>query len=287
MAPLLKSFAKQILKKAPLFGKISGAIYEARGQRPWSFGYSLYKFVFIQGMIGGDLSVFKNASLPPGYGFRLDERVVEYPWFFSRLKDDAKIILDAGSTLNHPEILGAKSLAGRVLQIVTLEPEEYKSNHPGVIYSYQDLRKTFFAADSFDAVVSISTIEHVGMDNAFLYTSGFSGKENASLAYLDAVKEFKRILKRKGSLYLTIPFGRHKNHGWFQVFDDTMIQKLIEVFSPQSVRQTYFRYKNHQWNFASAQDCRDGDYFDIHKEKKYRQDYLAAARCVACLELVK
>ncbi len=287
MASCLRILIKRLFNKVPLLKKVSIAAYKIRGNKPWTFGYPFYKFEFIRKIINGDLSVFHGMSLPPAYGFRLDERVVEYPWFFSRLKNKEKIILDAGSTLNHPEILNSRPLQSRTLHIVTLAPEEFKSDRAGIHYSYQDLRKTSFAPDFFDAVVSISTIEHIGMDNTFLYASNPSQKENALSAYGDAIKELKRILKKNGSLYVTIPFGKRKNHGWFQIFDDTMIRKIIEVFSPQSARETYFKYQDNQWDFANADDCRDGDYFDIHQEKKYRGDFLAASRCVACLELIK
>ena len=43
--------------------------------------------------------------LPARYGFRVDERVVEYPWLFSRFFAGEGTLLDAGSTLNFDYLL--------------------------------------------------------------------------------------------------------------------------------------------------------------------------------------
>lgn len=41
-----------------------------------------------------------NRVLPGNYAFRIDERVVEYPWVLSRLGVAKRLLLDAGSASN-------------------------------------------------------------------------------------------------------------------------------------------------------------------------------------------
>lgn len=287
MGSFVRILAKQAFNAIPVLKNIPIALFRIQGQKPWTFGYAFYKFAVIREIFERDLSVFHQRQLPQGYGFRLDERVVEYPWLFSCLKTDEKNILDAGSSLNHPEILESSFLRRRSIDIVTLAPEEYRSKRNDVRYHCQDLRNTSFPSGYFDAVVSISTIEHIGLDNTFLYSDDVSKKENSRFVYLNAIREFKRVLRQGGTLYLTVPYGQYKNHGWFQVFDDTMIKKIMDIFSPNSIHEAYFKYHQNQWAFASANDCRDSDYFDIHREKTYRDDFLAASRSVACLALEK
>lgn len=171
--------------------------------------------------------------------------------------------------------------------MITLSPEDFKAREERFIYTCQDLRKLSYPDGFFDAVVSISTLEHIGMDNTLLYTSAMEKRENVPLAYLDAVKEMRRVLKESCSFYATVPFGKYKNYGWFQVFDDKMIRNLVDVFSPSSVSEVYFKYENDQWNFSNTEECRESDYFDIRQEKRYRLDYLASAGSVVCLEMVK
>lgn len=284
----LKHSLKSFVYQCPLARQICGVMYHLAGKRPWGFGYSFYKFNYIKNVIENQAAIFRQEKLLEAYGAGMDERVVEYPWFFAKLNASDKRILDAGSALNNYLILTALQLEGRDLYIMTLANEgEYKlKNQP--VYVYGDLRKTDFAEGFFDVVVSISTIEHIGMDNTFLYTDDQRKKENARFGFLDAIREFRRILKPNGSLYVTVPFGQYQHHGWFQVFDGEMVDRLIHEFSPSSFEETYFKYENYQWNFSTKAACSQGGYFDIHKQNGISgKEDLAASESVACLTLKK
>ena len=50
---------------------------------------------------------------------------------------------------------------------------------------------------------------------------------------------------------------------------------------------TYFKYTNDQWMFSTEDACGDGNYFDINTNHQFEKDYLAASRCVVCLQLTK
>ena len=278
---------KQWVKNSFLLQYLFISLYKLSGRRPWSLGYSVYKYRFIKNICENYLSIFRKETLPPHYGFKIDERAVEYPWFFSGLDENAITVLDAGAALNHVDILSLNCLRKRKLYVSTLFFEGFKKVANVPSYVYEDLRDTCYKDGFFDSVVSISTLEHVGMDNAFLYTPDKRKRENSKYAYLDAIREFKRVLKKGGILYLTMPYGRYKNHNWFQVFNSEMVTKIIEEFSPSDISETYFKYENNQWNFSDAEACKDGCYFDIHKNGKKKRDSLAAAECVVCLEVVK
>ena len=68
------------------------------GMKPWKTGYLEYKDDEISRVVRE--GTFSSNKLPAGYGFRLDERIIEYPWLFSRLPMGEGRLLDAGSTLN-------------------------------------------------------------------------------------------------------------------------------------------------------------------------------------------
>ncbi|MBI5100163.1 MAG: methyltransferase domain-containing protein [Nitrospirae bacterium] len=262
--------------------------YVRTGRIPWARGYTEYKYDFIGNIINSDdLTCFSSGKLPPGYGYRLDERAVEYPWFFSRLRNDEICILDAGSALNFKEVLTSNKMSGRKIFIVTLSHEQDLDVGFYPSYIYEDLRDLCFKADFFDAICSLSTIEHIGLDNTMLYTHDASKRENDKYAHLQAVREFCRVLKKGGTLYLSVPFGKHKNHGWFQIFDAEMINRVIETFCPAEVEKTFFKYEDEQWNFSDELNCRNSGYFDIHKEKTFEKDYLAASRSVCCVRMIK
>src|SRR5690349_18293446 len=82
--------------------------YLRNGRRPWSRGYDVFKQQFLhECLTDADLlSRFADGSpLPDRFGEFLDERVVEYPWLFTRLQNGVGRLLDAGSTLNHGYLL--------------------------------------------------------------------------------------------------------------------------------------------------------------------------------------
>ena len=65
--------------------------------------------------------------------------------------------------------------------------------------------------------MSLSTVEHIGLDNAMLYSNNDAHRENRPDTYLDAIREFARELSPGSSLLFSVPFGRHANHGWCAV----------------------------------------------------------------------
>jgi len=87
-----KKTIKEFIDKFPIFEQIFIFLFKIFGSKPWSFGYSIYKFKKISDTIENKLSIFNNNHLPPRYGYGLDERIVEFPWFFSRFRKKRKYI---------------------------------------------------------------------------------------------------------------------------------------------------------------------------------------------------
>ena len=265
-------------------------IYLASGRKPWTYGYSDYKEKVISKVLGDQklLSHFlHNRVLPAQYGLHLDERVLEYPWFFARLgATSGRLLLDAGSALNYRYILDQPAVRSRSIVIYNLSPENVvKSSN--ISYIYGDLRDTAFRNECFDEIVCISTLEHIGMNNAFLYTKNHSFDEFMPDDYQEVIKEFKRLLKPNGKLFITVPYGCYENLGWLQQFDYQRIKAILDIFKGSSHDIIYFKYFKDGWKVVSPEACADCSYFDIHRRKGYESDYVAAARAVACIEIIK
>jgi SAM-dependent methyltransferase len=272
--------------------------YLRSDRRPWRFGYSIYRAKYIAQVVRDDsiLGIFRdNKPLPSSYGFRVDARTVEIPWVLARVMQRSGQLLDAGSALNLDYVVTAPALANYKITIATLAPEAICLWNLGISYVFGDLRALDFRDDWFDAVVCISTIEHVGMDNALYAGQAENARRASSRDHLRAVKELRRVLKPGGVLYITFPFGVYEDHGWFQQFDAAMADQLIATFNPSEAKETVFRYDPDGWKLSDRAACACCEYFDVHTSKyfdprstiEYPPDYPAGERSVACLELRK
>jgi SAM-dependent methyltransferase len=251
--------------------------------RPFGPGYQTVKRDTITSAIDAGL-LQAGKDLPQGYGIAMDERVVEYPWVYARLNKVGKM-LDAGSTFNHDFLLQRAPLRGADLTIMTLAPERRCYWRDGYSYVFGDLRKTVFGDHVFDTIASMSTIEHIGLDNQMLYTGDPQDAETDREGFVPAVKEFKRVLKPGGVCFISVPFGKRDNLGWYQVFDLAMVERIIEAFGPTSSHVDYFGYARNGWSRQSAAALADASVHDIHSGKGRGDDLAASSRAVACLQL--
>lgn len=228
----------------------------------------------------------RGSQLPPNFGYGIDERVVEYPWVMTELPHGPAKILDAGSSLNHKFLMDRLALERTRLTVMTLAPEKYCFWSRCISYVYGDLRTPTFAGGSFDAVVSISTIEHIGLNNTLLYTVDVSKNESDILAFVPAVAEFRRILKPGGLCLITVPYGQRQICEWYQVFDNSLLQEVVAAFRPTSFTVDYFGYSAQGWRRTNAHELRDAAFYDVHTSPGPAPDGAAAARGVACLRLL-
>jgi SAM-dependent methyltransferase len=226
----------------------------------------------------------QREALPAEYGVGYDERVVEFPWLLTR--DLSGCLLDAGSTLNHPHTLVRVRPRVETLHVVTLAPEQEAYPFLDVSYLFADLRRLPLRDETYDRVVSLSTLEHVGMDNS-QYGAGHERAEDPHAELRTAVRELRRVLKPGGTLLVSVPYGAPDNFGWMRVFCAEDLQELICAFEPESVSHTYFRYDLEGWHHSSAEEAARERYRDHFSSNGPDPDRAVAARAVACVELRK
>ena len=254
-------------------------------QVPWTPEYTATHSAFIEAVLDDEKLVARFAHgkrLPGGYGVGLDERVVEYPWLISQLSGGR--VLDAGSVLNHAHILDRVLPGIESLSITTLQPEPESFPERGVRYHYGDLRDLPLENGSFDAVVCLSTLEHVGMDNS-IYGADAARADDPRHEARRALSELERVSAPGGTLLLSVPFGQREDHGWFRQFDADDLADLLSAPRFVTAKTEIFKYSAAGWQRSSARDAASCRYRDYHQDTAPVSDLAAAARAVACVAI--
>ena len=151
---------------------------------------------------------------PPG----TDERVIELPWVLARLS--GRSALEVGYAFAEPPYLAALLRAGfeRLVGV-----DLARADVPGLETVQADVRELPFADREFDLVLCVSTLEHVGADNAQYGVEAPGG----AAARLDALRELRRVLAPSGRLLLTVPCGEPGDYGWFRQEDVRGWNRLV------------------------------------------------------------
>lgn len=265
--------------------------YLSGARIPWSEGYDEYRWQEITKSIHDSAiheAIRSKTRLPNGFGQGLDERIAEYSWVLSCLPEKNIRLLDAGSTLNFSPIIEHPKLAGKDLFIATFFPEKNNFTSKRISYLYCDLRDIPLRDNTFEFIVSQSTLEHIGMDNSIYgYTEGKVEKAKV-YEYLPAVQEYLRILKNKGELLLTFPYGLHENHGFFQQFDEEMLNRIIELLNQFGKTElTFFKYHKTGWQLSHLKECADSFSYNPHSGRGKADDGAAHSRAICCIRFVK
>lgn len=249
---------------------------------PWTEEYVRKHAAFVSAMLDTPkvLELFAlGLRLPPSYGVGFDERVIEYPWLLAQRPTGR--VLDAGSTLNHAHILDRILPLVDSLDIVTLVPEPTFSRRE-ISYVYGDLRDLPFQSDRYDTVVSLSTLEHVGMDNARFGAPG-PRAEDPRAERRGAIGELRRVLRPDGRFLGTVPYGRFEDHGWFQQLDANSINDLLEPLGARESAVSVYAYHRSGWERSSIPSAAQARYHDFTVTGQAAEDRAPAARAVACI----
>ena len=209
-----------------------------------------------------------NALAGPG----TTERAVEIPWALSHYAGQARV-LEVGCSFayENPEYVNGL----KALKIPELHGIDISSvPAPDFIKRTADIRASGYSADFFDLIFCISTIEHVGRDNARHYSpaSELPPGEEPDRA---ALVEMLRIAKLAGKLLLTVPFGRFEDHEWFINYD---AENIARLFRGVAKREEYFKYTATGWVRCDPVEL---------AQTGYGENGAPAAAGVACFEIIK
>lgn len=293
MIQKIKSSAKNILAlKAKAEQKKSITHYIENGKIPWSKGYLAYRDNYIAGSIANEQllsSIRSSGELTSSYGEGLDERSVEYPWVIANLSEKKSRFLDAGSTFNFSFLIENPKIREKELCIYTFYPESNNYQDKKISYHFGDLRDLPFRDEWFDEIACVSTIEHVDMDNS-MYGYDLAQNEvgGKSYDYLKVIAELERVLKPKGQLLLTFPFGQYEYHDFFQQFDYDMVMKMEQCLSSKgTIEKSFYKYKENQWSKSAEKNCATEKSYNPHTGKGKGTDGAAHSRAICCIKFRK
>jgi len=135
-----------------------------------------------------------------------DERALEIPWCLARY-DGERRVLDVGYAFAEAAyVAGLVGLGAEELVGVDLAEAEA----PGLRSVVADVRELPLADGAFELIFCISTLEHVGRDNA-VYDVEAARDERGDEA---ALRELHRVLARDGRLLISVPTGEPEDQGW-------------------------------------------------------------------------
>lgn len=178
-----------------------------------------------------------------------DERAIEIPWVLARYAGESRV-LDIGTAFaERAYVEGLSELGASGLVTVDLaEPAD-------VIADVRDLP---FEDDRFDLIFCISTLEHIGRDNA-TYDVDAPQEEHGDEA---ALRELRRVLSRDGRLLLSVPTGVHDDQGWQVQREPLAWIELFERCGFLVYEDELYVRGDGGWRTATLAEARSATYAD-------------------------
>lgn len=148
----------------------------------------------------------------------ISNRDVEYDFVYRQVVGEKISILDIGGS----ESLLPLRFAQRGHRVTVYDYREYPEKHPGLVSIRGDFLDNQLPEHSFDYILFISTIEHIGF--------GSYGAPTYEDGDLKAMEEAIKLLKPDGRLLFTFPFASKEHHvpGYERWYDWNRVQRLFE-----------------------------------------------------------
>lgn len=146
---------------------------------------------------------------------------------------------------------------------------------------------TYDRDGEFDAILSISTVEHVGMGSD---PSGTYGEPMArDITYpLRAIEKIYRLLALNGKALITVPVGQLTDGGWYIQFSQPYFELLHTTFGvPRDALEVSILAKvSADWSFPNPKQVWEESTWEETAERQYGCPY-PNATAIAVIELTK
>jgi hypothetical protein len=178
----------------------------------------------------------------------VNERIAEVPYVtraLASLKRGATV-LDVGAAENTL----AFSLATLGYRVTAIDLHSYPLKHPN-LRAVQAPVQEWETAEVFDAVICLSTIEHIGL--------GAYGEDDAEEdgADLKAMRRILELTAAGGLLVLTAPYGRKSRTDIQRTYDRRSLERLLEGWNVEDL--TVLRKQDEKTWVSSDASSKDGE----------------------------
>lgn len=150
--------------------------------------------------------------------FGISERILEHIFVHTRLPAPPGRLLDIGCA----ESTNAIEMASLGFQVVGVDMRALPLSHPNFEMVQANLISLPFPDNAFDVVVSLSTIEHVGL--------GWYCKTEEDETDFKAALEAFRVLRPGGRMILTVPFGKAGQTPVHRIYDRARLEEMLRPF---------------------------------------------------------
>jgi len=151
----------------------------------------------------------------------VNERIVEQPYVFA-----AVAAASAGGPIRILDVGGAESTVGLSLaslghDVTVVDPRPCPLRHPRLTVVEGRLEDLPPDIEPFDVAVSLSAIEHFGLEH-------YGTSRGDERADLDAIGHMRRRLRPGGVLVLTVPIGEPSVDTFQRVYDLAGVRALVD-----------------------------------------------------------
>lgn len=133
---------------------------------------------------------------------RVHSRCIEYPFAASHI-NDAKTILDVGSA--KADKLWTSWLDSLNIDVYATDYDELTHPVHNIKFHKSDIRYLDFKPDTFDKIIAVSVIEHIGLNNPQVLSK--EKPQTDESGDILAFKELLRVLRPGGEVIMTFPLG--------------------------------------------------------------------------------
>jgi SAM-dependent methyltransferase len=133
---------------------------------------------------------------------KLHSRCIEYPFAASQV-GQAQTLLDVGTAKSDTLWMQWLDSLPISVTVTDYDPSDYP--YQRARFQQADVRRLPFEDNTFDVILAVSVIEHIGLSDAQVLSADKPSED--SDGDVEAVRELVRVLKPEGRLVMTFPYG--------------------------------------------------------------------------------